>query len=141
MQHRAGSDSSENKGRIAHSQRPLCCAQMCCLGSSESHHKRRWHPPKVGMSRRRTCKKCQEVSILHNVRKFTHVIACSVAFKRGVRDGDCDRARTKQWITTLGIDGSALQGGCHVPPQEIETNTHFMHGKWKTGTSTFIHLQ
>ena len=72
---------------------------------------------------------------MHNVQKFTHVFACSVAFKRGVRDGDCDRART----TALGINGSALQGGCHVPPHHIQqqrAGSEFREGSWKQKTAT-----
>ena len=67
------------------------------------------------MSDRQTCKKCQEVSMSHNLRKFTHVEACCVAFERGVRDGDCDRAARRG----RGIDCAALYK-VDVPPRDVE---------------------
>ena len=51
----------------------------------------------------------------HNLRKFTHVEACCVAFERGVRDGDCDRAARRG----RGIDCAALYK-VDVPPRDVE---------------------
>ena len=43
----------------------------------------------------------------HNLRKFTHVEACCVAFELGARDADRDSTRL-----AIGINCAALQGGC-----------------------------